>query len=378
MLRDFLRRVFALIKKEFITIWNDPKTKGIIIGLPIMQLLIFSNAATMEVQNIDTAVLDRSQSVESRELISRFENSPRFRNFYYVDNEADFKNKLDTQKVQIGLFINNDFARNIKSGKPAEVQVVADGRQTNSASIASGYASQIISGYGTEITTPNANGNGVINAAGINLSVRNWFNPNLEYKWYILTVIVAMLSLVTTLILTSLSISRERELGTFDQLIVSPLSSFEILLGKSIPPLIIAMALTMVMTGFVIIFFHIPFAGSFILFMVSIFISLLAIVGVGLYISAVCNTQQQAILSVMTFMMPAVLLSGFISPIEDMPVFLQYITWLNPVRFFMVLTRGIFLKGMGLEDVITNLIPLIIIASITLTLAGRTFKRKLG
>ena len=378
MLRDFLRRVFALIKKEFITIWNDPKTKGIIIGLPIMQLLIFSNAATMEVQNIDTAVLDRSQSVESRELISRFENSPRFRNFYYVDNEADFKNKLDTQKVQIGLLINNDFARNIKSGKPAEVQVVADGRQTNSASIASGYASQIISGYGTEITTPNANGNGVINAAGINLSVRNWFNPNLEYKWYILTVIVAMLSLVTTLILTSLSIARERELGTFDQLIVSPLSSFEILLGKSIPPLIIAMALTMVMTGFVIIFFHIPFAGSFILFMVSIFISLLAIVGVGLYISAVCNTQQQAILSVMTFMMPAVLLSGFSSPVEDMPVFLQYITWLNPVRFFMVLTRGIFLKGMGLEDVITNLIPLIIIASITLTLAGRTFKRKLG
>ena len=378
MLRDFLRRVFALIKKEFITIWNDPKTKGIIIGLPIMQLLIFSNAATMEVQNIDTAVLDRSQSVESRELISRFENSPRFRNFYYVDNEADFKNKLDTQKVQIGLLINNDFARNIKSGKPAEVQVVADGRQTNSASIASGYASQIISGYGTEITPSNINGNGTMSGAGINLSVRNWFNPNLEYKWYILTVIVAMLSLVTTLILTSLSIARERELGTFDQLIVSPLSSFEILLGKSIPPLIIAMALTMVMTGFVKIFFHIPFAGSFILFMVSIFISLLAIVGVGLYISAVCNTQQQAILSVMTFMMPAVLLSGFISPIEDMPVFLQYITWLNPVRFFMVLTRGIFLKGMGLEDVITNLIPLIIIASITLTLAGRTFKRKLG
>ena len=378
MLRDFLRRVFALIKKEFITIWNDPKTKGIIIGLPIMQLLIFSNAATMEVQNIDTAVLDRSQSVESRELISRFENSPRFRNFYYVDNEADFKNKLDTQKVQIGLLINNDFARNIKSGKPAEVQVVADGRQTNSASIASGYASQIISGYGTEITPSNINGKGTMSGAGINLSVRNWFNPNLEYKWFILTVIVAMLSLVTTLILTSLSIARERELGTFDQLIVSPLSSFEILLGKSLPPLIIAMALTMVMTGFVIIFFHIPFAGSFILFMVSIFISLLAIVGVGLYISAVCNTQQQAILSVMTFMMPAVLLSGFISPIEDMPVFLQYITWLNPVRFFMVLTRGIFLKGMGLEDVITNLIPLIIIASITLTLAGRTFKRKLG
>ena len=371
MIRDFLRRVMALIKKEFITIWNDPKTKGIIIGLPLMQLLIFANAVTMEVKNIDVVTFDQSKTVESRELLSRFENSPRFRKFYYVDNMSDFKNKLDTQKVQIGLLINNDFSRNIKSGKTASVQVVADGRQTNSASIASGYASQIIMQYGAEISSQS-------NEAGIKPSVRNWFNPNLEYKWFILTVILAMLSLVTTLILTALSIARERELGTFDQLIVSPLSSFEILLGKSIPPLIIAMTLTMVMAGIIIAFFHIPFAGSFILFMISIFISLLAIVGVGLFISAICNTQQQAILSVMTFMMPAVLLSGFISPIEDMPLFWQLITWLNPVRFFMQLTRGIVLKGMGLEDVIVNLIPLVIIASITLTLAGRTFKRKLG
>ena len=371
MIRDFLRRVMALIKKEFITIWNDPKTKGIIIGLPLMQLLIFANAVTMEVKNIDVVTFDQSKTVESRELLSRFENSPRFRKFYYVDNMSDFKNKLDTQKVQIGLLINNDFSKNIKSGKIASIQVVADGRQTNSASIASGYASQIITQYGAELSSQSDD-------AGIKPSVRNWFNPNLEYKWFILTVILAMLSLVTTLILTALSIARERELGTFDQLIVSPLSSFEILLGKSIPPLMIAMTLTMVMAGIIIAFFHIPFAGSFILFMISIFISLLAIVGVGLFISAICSTQQQAILSVMTFMMPAVLLSGFISPIEDMPLFWQYLTWLNPVRFFMQLTRGIVLKGMGLEDVIANLIPLVIIASITLTLAGRTFKRKLG
>ena len=212
----------------------------------------------------------------------------------------------------------------------------------------------------------------------MDITVRNWFNPNLEYKWYILTIIVAMLSLVTTLILTSLSIARERELGTFDQLIVSPLSSFEILLGKSIPPLIIAMSLTIIMIGIVIVFFHVPFVGSIVLFLISILISLLAIVGVGLYISAICNTQQQAILSVMTFMIPAVLLSGFISPIEDMPIFLQYLTYLDPVRFFMVLSRGLFLKGMGIEDVIINIIPLLIIALITLTMAGRTFKRKLG
>lgn len=262
-----------------------------------------------------------------------------------------------------------EFAKDIKNNR-GEVLIIADGRQTNSASIASGYASSIISGYGGELSKNKG--------ASINVEVRNRYNPNLEYKWFILTVIVAMLSLVTTLILTSLSISRERELGTFDQLIVSPLSSFEILIGKSIPPLVIAMILTLIMTLAVVIFFKLPFVGSLILFLVSIFISLLAITGVGLFISSVCNTQQQAIISVMIFMMPAVLLSGFISPIEDMPLFLQYLTYLNPVRFFMVLSKGIILKGMGLDAVIQNLIPLIIIATLTLTLAARTFKRKLG
>ncbi len=370
MIKDFLCRVTALIKKEFRTIWNDPKSRAIIIAMPLMQLLVFSNAVTMEVKNIDAVVLDYSKSVESRELLSRFENSTRFRKFYYVDNEKDFQEKLDTQKAQLGINIPNDFAKRIKSKTGANVRIISDGRQTNSAAIGSGYASQIINLYNAELA---GNKN-----SGLDITVRNWFNPNLEYKWYILTIIVAMLSLVTTLILTSLSIARERELGTFDQLIVSPLSSFEILIGKSIPPLIIAMILTMVMIGIVIVFFHVPFVGSIILFFISILISLLAIVGVGLYISSICNTQQQAILSVMTFMIPAVLLSGFISPIDDMPLCLQYLTYLDPVRFFMALSRGIILKGMGIKDVITNVIPLIIIATITLTLASRTFKRKLG
>lgn len=369
MIRDVLRRVFALIKKEFITIWKDPKSRGIIVMLPLMQLLIFSNAVTMEVNNIDVVVTDRDNSVESRGLLSRFENSSRFRKFYYVETENDFREKLDTQKAQIGLYINNDFSKNVKAQKQADISIFADGRQTNVASIASAYATQIISGYNAEISKQSG--------ASINLVTRNWFNPNLEYKWYILTIIVAMLSVVVTLILTSLSIARERELGTFDQLIVSPLSSAEILIGKTVPPLVIALGLTCFMTFLIITFFHIPLKGSVFVLVISIAIALLSIVGVGLFISSICKTQQQAILSVMTFMMPAMLLSGFISPIEDMPVFLQHLTYLNPVRFFMVLTRGIFLKGMGVEDVVVNLIPLICISVITLTLASRTFKRKL-
>lgn len=366
---ESLRRILALIKKEFITIWKDPKSRGIIIAMPLLQLFVFANAITMEVKNIDVALIDRSNSVESRELISSFEHSPRFRKFYYVSDEKEFKEKIDNQKVQIGIYINNDFASSVKSQKPVNILVVADGRQTNSAAIAGGYATQIINSYNSEITG--------VQGATTNPVIRNWFNPNLEYRWYILTVIIAMLALVITLLLTALSIAREREMGTFDQLIVSPLSSFEILLGKTIPPLIIALILTLIMTLIVITCFKVPFAGSIWLFLLAVFISLLSIVGVGLFISSISKTQQQAILGVITFQMPAVLLSGFISPIEDMPLFWQYLTWLNPVRFFMVLTRGIFLKGMGFQDVFVNLIPLIIIAIITLSLAGWTFKRKL-
>lgn len=366
---DRINRIIALMKKEFIVIWADSKNRAIILGLPLIQLFIFANAITMEVKNINVAVLDRNKSVESRELLSRFEHSPRFNKFYYVDNEAELKNKIDNQKVQIGIYINNDFSRNLKSLKPSDVLIITDGRQTNSAAITASYATQIISDYEKDISNNNV--------AVINPSIRNWFNPNLEYRWYILTVIVSMLATVITLLLTALSIAREREMGTFDQLIVSPLSAFEILVGKTIPPLVIAMFLTSFMTFLVIVIFKILFIGSLLLFFISIFISLFSIVGVGLFISSISNTQQQAILGVLTFQMPAILLSGFISPVEDMPIALQYLTLLNPIRFFMVLVRGIFLKGMTLSDVILNWIPLILIGILSLYFAKRTFKRRL-
>ena len=375
---DSLRRIFALIKKEFITIWMDKKSRAMILALPLVQLFIFANAITMEVKNIDVVLIDRDNSVGSRELISRFENSPRFRKFYYAKNEDEFKKQMDTQHVQIGIYINNDFSDFVKAQKPVNVLIAVDGRQTNSASIAGSYASQIINEYNNEIVSMNGTSELTSKGAAINPVIRNWYNPNLEYRWYLLTVIVSMLALVITLLLTALSVARERETGTFDQLIVSPLSSFEILAGKTIPPFIIAVGLTCFMVLIVVTCFKIKFMGSIWLFLLAVCVSLLSIVGVGLFISSICKTQQQAILGVITFQMPAVLLSGFISPIEDMPVALQYLTWLNPVRFFMLLSRNIFLKGMGFNDVMQNLIPLVIIAIITLSFASRTFKRNSG
>lgn len=367
---EALKKIIALIKKEFMIVWNDPKSRGIIILLPIVQLILFAHAVTMEVRNIDVVVIDRDNSVYSRELIAKFENSPQFRNIYRVDNMREMRQKLDQQDVEMGICINNDFSTNIVSRTPTEVLIITDGRQTNSAAIISGYASQIVASYNWEMVPTNG--------AKINIITRNWYNPNLEYRWFTMTVIVSMLAVVMTLLLTALSIAREREMGTFDQLIVSPLSSFDILVGKTIPPLVISMILLCFMSLAVTQFFGIPFEGSIILFLIAMLISLLSVVGVGLFISSICNTQQQAVLGVITFMMPAVLLSGFISPIEDMPVCLQYATYLNPIRFFMILTRGIFLKGMNIVDISANLLPLIVIALITLSLASWTFKQQRG
>lgn len=364
-----LRRILSLIKKEFLAIWRDPKSRTLIIVPPILQLTIFAHAVTMEIKNIDMAVLDKSNTVQSRELINGFEHSRWFKSVKSVGNEAEIRYLIDTQKIQLALNINSDFDKKLKQKSPTSVQVIVDGRQTNTASIASNYASTIISQFEAK--------NAPRGGAKINVETRSWFNPNMDYLWFTVISLVAMLSLIVTLLLTSLSIAREKELGTFDQLLVSPLSPPEILIGKTIPPLAIAFILTCFMTFMAVFAFKVPFVGNFLVFLVANFFALLAIVGVGLFISSICKTQQQAILGAFTFQMPAVLLSGFISPIADMPVFLQYATYLNPLRFYMVIAKGLFLKGISMGDLIMNLIPLIVVAAITLSVANWMFKRKL-
>lgn len=363
-----LRRILALIKKEFIMIWLDPKSRGVIIATPLLQLFIFANTVTMEVKNIDLAILDLDRTVESRELISHFEGSDHFREFSYFENEQSFRDAIDIQAVQLGLKIKDGFGRDVQAKIPTEVLIVADGRSTNTAALAAGYANLIIANYSATVSP--------VTGSAVNIVVRNWFNPNLEYQWFILTIIVCMLSVVMTLILTSLSIARERELGTFDQLVVSPLSSAEILIGKTIPPLIIALGITVLMTGAVTTIYTVPFHGSLLLLLFSTLIALTSIIGVGLFISSICKTQQQAMLSVMTFMAPITLTAGYISPIEDMPVFLQYLTYANPMRWYVASTKGLFLKGIAYDMVLQNCYPLIVIAIITLTLAAWTFTLK--
>ncbi len=367
-----LKRIISLIKKEFILIWKDPKSRALIIVPPLLQLLIFAHASTMEVRNINVAVLDKSQTYESRELISEFHKSQWFKKIIPVDNENQVENAIRTRKAQIALCINTDFAKKIKQKQPTSVQIILDGRQTNIAGIVGGYATTILAQFENKIFPQRTKF-----IPKINVEIRNWFNPNLIFLWYAVISLVTILATSISLVLTALSIAREREMGTFDQLIVSPLSAFEILMGKTIPPLIISVILATVMGLLAMIFFKIPFKGSLFLYYMSIFIYLLSMLGIGLFISSICKTQQQAILGAFTFQMPAILLSGYISPIEDMPVFFQTLTWLNPIRFFLAIMKGICLKDMPAHYVYENLIPLFIIGIITLSAASWMFKRNL-
>lgn len=367
-----LSRIWSLIKKEFYTIWRDPKSRMLVIVPPLLQLFIFSHAATMEVKNIDMAVLDKNQTLQSRELIKKFENSVWFEKIILVDNENQLANLIKTRRVEIAMALDSNFSKNILSGKPTNVQIIVDGRQTNVASITNGYAAQIIADYESE-NFPNM----YQSVPRINVEVRNWFNPNLIFIWYTAISLIGLLACFIAMLLTSLSIARERELGTFDQLTVSPLSPFEIIVGKTVPPLVLSLVITSVMSCCAILLFKIPFTGSIILFYFSTLIFLLSILGIGLFISSICRTQQQAILGAFAFQMPAVLLSGYVSPVEDMPLVFQYITLVDPIRFYLIILKGSFLKAMSFQEIFHNLVPLTIIAILTLAIASWMFKKNL-
>lgn len=367
-----LRHLAALIKKEALTILRDPKSRIIIIAPPLIQLALFANILTMETKNADIAVVDGSQTLESREFIAGIENSRWFGEVIRTSNPEQAQSDLKNEKIQGIIIIRQDFARRLKKGQTADVQLILDGRTPTVATGVNGYVQQIAAAYSQKLARKSG-----ATGATISLSSRTWFNPNAVYQWYLVISLAVILALIITLMLTALSVARERELGTFEQLIVSPYTAFEILVGKTVPPLVIALALQSAMTLAAVVFFEIPFTGSFVLFLSSSFIALLSFVGVGLFISSVCNSQQQAILGAFAFMMPAVLLSGFVSPVEDMPVFLQYLTWANPMRFFIKIGNGLFLKNLSFTDVWPDLLPLIAIAAVTLAFAARTFKRNL-
>jgi ABC-2 type transport system permease protein len=365
-------RILALIYKEILAVWRDKKSRSMLIVPPLLQLFIFSYAATLDVKNVPIGILNRDSGAESYELLQRFHGSPTFNKIIYLQSIDEIKTMVDNQNVVMVIHIDEQFSRNLRAKKNADVQLIMDGRKSNTTQVVQGYAASIINTFSKDISSQIG-----IKQQNTELFPRNWFNPNLLYYWFNVPNLSGVLTMLIGLTVTALSVARERELGTYDQLLVSPLRTGEILVGKMVPAMFIGMMEGTVIILAAIFVFEIPFIGSLFLLYLSMLVFISSIVGVGLFISSIAKNQQQAILGSFVFMTPAVTLSGYATPIENMPYWLQQLTLFNPLRYYLIIAKGVFLKDMPAHIVFENLLPIAGIACCTLFGASWFFRKKL-
>lgn len=365
-------RIGTLIIKELQALLQDRQSRALLIVPVVLQLAIFPFAATLEVKNNTLGIFNQDAGAASIELIQRLSRARAFTKILFVHDEQALRRAIDTQEALIVLRFGPDFSRSLAAGNGAKVEAILDGRRSNGGQIALGYVQQIVQGYLDDRNRAQARQD------KSQVVVRHWFNPNLDYVRHIIPSLVAIITTISTLIVTSLSVAREREHGTFDQLLVSPLTPGMIMVGKSVPALIVASAQATIILSAGVFVYQIPFRGSLALLYGSMFFYILALAGFGLLISSICSTQQQAFLGVFSFIMPAVLLSGFPSPVENMPRWLQYLDWFNPLQHFIIIVKGVFLKNAAFHDLLAPLWPLLVIAVITLASADWMFRRRIG
>lgn len=364
-------RILALIIKELLTLFRDPKSRFVLIAPPILQLFIFAYAATLEVKNIELAVYNQDRGKQSSDLITQMQGSPFFSKIIFLQSQKDIQSLIDQQTVTAVMQIPSDFSANINAGRSVALQLILDGRRSNASQIINGYITEIILRFNQMVRNSSS-----AQPSGIVVVSRSWFNANLSYQWFTVPSLICILSMLIVLMITSLSVARERELGTFDQLLVSPLSPREILIGKTIPAIIVGSCEAGIIWLAAIGIFQIPFSGSILLMIIVLMVFNLSTVGVGLFISSMSATQQQAVLGTFVFMVPAVTLSGYASPIENMPQWLQVVTNVNPLKFALVAVKGIFLKDMPFTLVWQNTWPMLVIACVTLPVAGWYFRKR--
>lgn len=370
---DSVRRIIALMVKEFSMVLKDPKSRFVIIGPPLIQFFLFGYAATYDVTNVRYAVFDESRTSESREFLSRFKGSGHFELTKTLLNEKEIPLVINSQEDRLVIHIGPRFSRNLHTGQTAKVQVIVDGRNSNVALIALGYIGAIVEQYNqglveTGVVTPNG--------PGVLLVDRAWFNANLQSRWYIISALGGIISMVVVMILTSLSVAREREFGTFDQLLVAPFMPGEILIGKSLPAMFFGLMDALIFCLGAVHWFGVPFRGTVTALILAFSCFIITMVGVGLLISSLSMTMQQALLGSFIFMMPSVILSGFATPIKNMPAWLQIGTLLNPMRHIIVALRNIFLEGAGAGMVWPQIWPLLLMACFTLSLAAWLFRHR--
>jgi ABC-2 type transport system permease protein len=372
-------RIQHMLIKEFIQVFRDPRMKLVIFGMPVLQLLVFSYAVNTDVRNISTAIYDLDHSVMSRELVARFVNSGYFQITTYVADDRQARDLMDHGRVQAILQLNPGFENDLLAGKTVPFQVIVDGTNSNTAAIILSYSARIVGQFSQELLVRRITRlRGAIPKPGqIQVQTRAWFNENLESRYFFIPGVIVILLTLITLQLTSMAVVREKELGTMEQIIVTPIRPHEFILGKTIPFILIAFVDVIGVMVVAKLWFGLPIRGSLVLFFLACGIFLLTTLAVGLLISTVSETQQQAMMTTFFFFMPAMMLSGFVFPIANMPKVIQYLTYLDPLRYFLVIVRGLFLKGVGFDVLWPQMAALLVIGVASMALARARFRKTL-
>jgi ABC-2 type transport system permease protein len=346
-----MRRIRFLIRKELLEIRRNPRLLPLVIIAPMIQLILLGYAATTDVRDVPIVVVDADRSARSRDLIERFAESGYFRIVDVVGSVNDIEPYLADNRAWMALAIPVEYARDVDGGRPAAIEVVADGSDASSTTMALGYASSLVAGYARDLVTARRPA-GMPPVGNLDAVVRVWFNPQLESRYFMIPGVLALLLMVMTAVLASMGIVREKETGTLEQLNVTPLRRWELIVGKLLPYAIIGMVDVFLVVGVALLWFAVPLRGSLTLLVALSAVYLLSTLGIGLFVSTISNTQQQAMLTaVFFFLLPMIYLSGFVFPIENMPAAIQPFTYLIPLRYYLVIVRGIFLKGVGFSTI---------------------------
>lgn len=371
--RDRLLRIRALLKKEFRQLLRDPKTKRFVFGAPIVQLLLFGYAVNTDVKDLATYVVDHDRTPQSRELQETLVAGGYFTIVGGSERLQDMEQAIDAGDASAGIVIPRGFARDLSAGRGAKVQIIVDGTSSNTATVAQGYATRIIQDYGAQY----AAAHGAALPGGADLRARAWYNPGLVSSVYNVPAVAGVLLMFMCLVLTALNVVRERELGTLEQLMVTPIDATELILGKTIPVAIIAFIDLVLIVAVALLWFDIPFRGNPLELVLAASLFILASLGAGLFISTISRTQQEAFMAMFLLLLPAVILSGFMYPVSTMPPFFQVVTLLNPLRHFLEIVRAIFLKGEGAIELWPQMLAMGVMAVGVFWLATRRFKRRL-
>lgn len=384
-MRQRLRRI---IRKEFIQALRDPRMRSMLFLPPLIQLMIFGYAASLDVDNAKIAWMDQDRTPQSRELLSEFEGSGRFVIAGMPTDERAMQTMMDRGQVDAVVRVLPGFARDVARGRNTSVQVLLDGTNSNTASIISGYASQAIARYssvamehqttgmlvGSTMTAGSAVGQPIPQVAA---RTRVWFNPDLRSRNYFIPGVIVNIITLVTLSLTAMAIVREKEIGTMEQLMVTPIRASELIIGKTLPFVAVGIWDMLLVMAAALLVFHVPFRGNFWLLFASTLLFLLTTLGAGLFISTVSKTQTQAMMATSLFFQPFFMLSGFTFPIRNMPVVAQWMTFFNPVRYFMEIVRGVFLQGAGVESLWPQMAALAVFGVTILWLSVQRFHKQL-